>query len=197
MTMSLIDKLKTVIQAAFSSFMSIEILVGCLLLLLLLIINHKARNKFVPRGISLLFIGLVITFVIYFWSYIVTCFDTFILKILNYIYFPSTIVYFFIIIFGLFIFLYSMFSQKLSNFKKIFNYIVMILLLYCFCLFVAFSVTSHIELVDKVNLYRNNTILALVQVSNLLFVGWGIFTGFYHLYLYFKRKFDDKEKIEN
>lgn len=197
MAMTLIDKLKTVVQAAFSSFMSIEILVGCLLLLLLLIFNNKIRNKFVPRGISLLFIGLIITFIIYFWSYIETCFDTFILKILNYIYFPSTIVYFFIIIFGLFIFLYSMFSQKLSNFKKIFNYIVMILLLYCFCLFIACSVSNHIELADKVTLYRNNTILALVQVSNLLFVGWGIFTGFYHLYLYFKRKFDGKEKIEN
>lgn len=195
--MSLIDKLKTVIQAAFSSFMSIEILVGCILLLLLLIINHKIHNKFVLRGICLLFMGLVMTFVICFWSYIQICFDTFILKVLNYIYFPSTIVYFFLVVFCLFIFLYSMFSRKLSHFKKIFNYIIMILMLYCFSLFIAFSVTNHIDLADKVSLYRNNTILALVQISNLLFVGWGIFTGFYQLYLYFKRKFDGKEKIEN
>jgi len=39
-------------------------------------------------------------------------------------------------------------------------------------------------------LYTNNTILSLVQISNLLLLIWFIYTMFYKLFLYFKKKFD-------
>lgn len=197
MAMNLIDKLKIVFQSMFSSFMSIEILIGCILLLLLLLINHKVKNKFVPIGIGFLLVGLSLSFLIYFWSYIQTCFDTFILKVLTYIYFPSTIVYFFLIVSVIIIFIYSIFSKKLSKFKKIFNYVIMLGNIYFFILFIAFAKTNGLDLADKVSLYQNNAILAIVQVSNLLFVSWLMFTFFYRLFLYFKRKFDPIEKVEN
>lgn len=195
--MSLLEKMKTIIGAMFSSFLSIEVLLFCFLLFLLLIINIKVKNKIVPIGILLVISGLVGLFFISFYSYVQTSIDSFLVNIMNYIYFPSTIVFFFIILVMVGVFIYSILSRKLSGRKKVFNYLFCLGSFYFFSLFIHFALSQGIDFADKVNLYKSDTILVLVQGSNLLFVFWFIVTVFYQLYLYFKRKFDDKEKIES
>lgn len=56
--------------------------------------------------------------------------------------------------------------------------------------FIALAAYDSVDLVDVTNLYQNDTILSLVQVSNFLLVIWLFFTGFYYLYKYFKKKYD-------
>ena len=56
--------------------------------------------------------------------------------------------------------------------------------------FMVLATYDGVDLLDKVNLYKNDTILSLIQISNFLFLVWIIFTGFYHLYKYFKKRFD-------
>ena len=56
--------------------------------------------------------------------------------------------------------------------------------------FLSLSAYDMVDLLDIAALYKNDTILSFVQVSNLLLVIWLLFTGFYHLYLFFKKKYD-------
>ncbi|MDY2908750.1 MAG: hypothetical protein SOU84_06315 [Candidatus Faecimonas sp.] len=48
---------------------------------------------------------------------------------------------------------------------------------------------------DPVALYQNKQILSIVQLSNLVVLFWFIVSFFYNLYLFFRRKFDNK-KVE-
>ena len=195
MELSLFEKMKVIIELLFSSFMFLELLLLFLLLFLLVIINIKAKNKVLPIFLTIIFIISILGFTIYHFSYVTMCVDTFIMKVMDYYYFPSTVVFFFLFLLAVFIFIYTMFSQKLLVWKKAFNYIFMSIIFLLFSMFVGVAGIHQLDIADAVALYQNNQILSIVQLSNLLFLFWIVISFFYHLYLFFKRKFD-KEKVE-
>ena len=122
MDLGLFDKMKIIFQLLFSSFMSIEIVLFFLLLFLLLVFNVKIKNKLVPIILSIFLVIGIIVFCFVFSSYAITCLDSFIMKIMDYYYFPSTIVYFFIFLFMVSVCFITMFSKKMKPMKKVFNY---------------------------------------------------------------------------
>ena len=190
MNLSLLGKIGIIFKYIFSSFLSIEMFIFSLLLFIILIINLKKNNHIVQMVAIGIYIGFVIGILISYSTYVHTCVDSFVKEIMNYIYFPSTIVYFFIIIFVTVMILYTLFSNKLSMFKKIFNYLFFSILYFFFMSFVALSAYDGVDLVNIEVLYQNETILSLVQISNFILLIWLLFTGFYHLYLIFKKKYD-------
>ena len=137
-----------------------------------------------------IYIGFVVGILISYSTYVQTCFDSFVKEIMNYIYFPSTIVYFFIIIFVTVMILYTLFSRKLSVFKKVINYSVFSIMYFFFMSFITLATYDSVDLINIEVLYQNETILSLVQLSNFILLLWLLFTGFYHLYIYFKNKYD-------
>lgn len=196
MDLGLFDKMKIIFQLLFSSFMSIEIVLFFLLLFLLLVFNVKIKNKLVPIILSIFLVIGIIVFCFVFSSYAITCLDSFIMKIMDYYYFPSTIVYFFIFIFMVSVCFITMFSKKMKPMKKVFNYCCSIIVFLLFSMFIVLAVYSKIDFADTVALYQNNQVLTLVQVSNLIVLFWFVVSCFYYLYLFFKKKFDEK-KVEN
>lgn len=137
-----------------------------------------------------IYIGFVIGILISYSTYVKSCMDSFVKAIMNYIYFPSTIVYFFIILFVTVMILWTLFSKKMSQFKKIVNYLFFSILYFFFMSFVALAAYDMVDLLDIAKLYQNETILCLVQISNFILLIWLLFTGFYYLFFYFKKKFD-------
>jgi hypothetical protein len=196
MDLGLFDKMKIIFQLLFSSFMSIEIVLFFLLLFLLLVFNVKIKNKLVPIILSIFLVIGIIGFCFVFSSYAITCLDSFIMKIMDYYYFPSTIVYFFIFLFMVSVCFITMFSKKMKPMKKVFNYCCSIIVFLLFSMFIVLAVYSKIDFADTVALYQNNQVLTLVQVSNLIVLFWFVVSCFYYLYLFFKKKFDEK-KVEN
>lgn len=196
MDLGLFDKMKIIFQLLFSSFMSIEIVLFFLLLFLLLVFNVKIKNKLVPIILSIFLVIGIIVFCFVFSSYAITCLDSFIMKIMDYYYFPSTIVYFFIFLFMVSVCFITMFSKKMKPMKKVFNYCCSIIVFLLFSMFIVLAVYSKIDFADTVALYQNNQVLTLVQVSNLIVLFWFVVSCFYYLYLFFKKKFDEK-KVEN
>ena len=196
MELSLFEKMKIIFELLFSSFMFIELFFLFLLLFLLVVVNTKVKNKVLPVFLTIVFIISVITIVVYNFSYVATCVDTFIMKVMDYYYFPSTVVFFFLFILAIFIFIYTIFSKRLLTWKKIFNYGIMTVIFLLFSMFIGVASIHHIDLSDVVSLYQNDQILSVVQLSNLIFLCWIIISFFYHLYMFFKRKFD-KEKVES
>ena len=136
------------------------------------------------------YLGFIIGIFISYTTYVKTCINSFTKAIMNYVYFPSTIVYFFIMIFVTVMILYTLFSKKLTNFKKIVNYLVFSIMYFLFMSFIALGAYDGVDLVDTSNLYQNDAILCFVQISNFILLVWLIYTGFYHLYKNFKKKYD-------
>lgn len=190
MNLSLIEKLGVIFKYTFSSFLSIEMFIFSLLLFCILVYSVKVNNHFIQMISIGIYIGFIIGIIISYTSYVQTSFNSFTKAILNYIYFPSTVVYFFIIVFVTILILYTLFSKNITNIKKIFNYLFFSIMYFFFMTFMALSAFDGVDLMEITELYKNDTILSIVQISNLLLVIWLIVTGFYYLYRYFKKRFD-------
>lgn len=196
MELSLFEKMKMIFELLFSSFMFLELFLLFLLLFLLGVVNIKANNKILPIFLTAIFGVSILGFVIYHSTYVAMCIDTFIMKVMDYYYFPSTVVFFFLFFIAVLIFIYTLFSKKLLLWKKIFNYGIMAIIFLFFSMFVGSANLNHVDLADTVSLYQHDQILSIVQLSNLVFLCWIVVSFFYHLYLFFRRKFD-KEKVES
>lgn len=190
MDLSVIEKISIIFKYVFSSFLSIEIFILSLLLFLVLFINHKKHN-YVLQMISVsVFLGFVVGIFATYTTYVHTAIDSLVKRIMHYIYFPSTFAYFFIMLFVTFLLIYTMFSQKLSNFKKIFNYAFFSLLFFFFMSFLSLAAIDGVDLTDMTRLYENNVTLSFVQVSNFVLLIWAVYTLFYYLLLFYKKRFD-------
>lgn len=192
MELSLFEKMKMIFELLFSSFMFLELFLLFLLLFLLGVVNIKANNKILPIFLTVIFGISILGFVIYHSTYVAMCIDTFIMKVMDYYYFPSTVVFFFLFFIAVLIFIYTLFSKKLLLWKKIFNYGIMSIIFLFFSMFVGSANLNHVDLADTVSLYQHDQILSIVQLSNLVFLCWIVVSFFYHLYLFFRRKFDKK-----
>ncbi len=190
MDLSLFGKIGIIFHYIFSSFLSIEMFIISLLLFAILIFNLKRNNRMVQIIAIGVYLGFVLGIFISYTNYVQSSINSFVKGVMNYIYFPSTIVYFFIMVFVTIMMLYTVFNKKMSNLKKIINYFIFSILYFLFMSFLSLSAYNGIDLMDITNLYENNEILSFVQISNLLLFIWLLFTGFYHLYLFFKKKFD-------
>ena len=192
MNLSLLEKLGIIFKYIFSSFLSIEMFVLSLLLFIILIVNLKKDNELVQMIAIGIYIGFIIGILISYSTYVKTCVNSFVKAIMNYVYFPSTIVYLFLILFVTVMILYTLFSKQLTIFKKIINYAFFSILYFFFMAFIALAAYDSVDLVDVAILYQNETILSLVQISNLILLIWALFTGFYHLYKYFKKRCNEQ-----
>lgn len=190
MNLSLFEKIGLIFKYIFSSFLSIEMFIFCLLLFLGLVFNIKRKNKIITFVIIGIYLSILIGIVISCSSYVKLCVDQMMQFIMNYIYFPSTVVYFFIMLIGMVLLFYTIFNKNLSRFKKIVNYVFFGIFHCLFMNFIIYCTCLGIDFADKVLLYKNDTILAFVQISNLVLLLWFLFTCFYHLFLYYKKRYD-------
>jgi len=190
MNLSLLEKFGIIFRYIFSSFLSIEMFILSLLLFVILIVNMRKKNHIVEMAAIGIYMGFVIGILISYTTYVKSCVDSFVKLVMNYVYFPSTVVYFFIILFVSIMILWTLFSKKLTQFKKTFNYLFFSILYFFFMSFIALAAYDGVDLLDTSLLYQNDTILSFVQVSNLILLVWLLFTGFYWLYHYYKKRFD-------
>ena len=190
MELNLIEKFNLIFNFTFSSVLSIEMLLISVLLLIILIVNLKQKNKSFQFIALAIYLGFVLGIMVSYTSYVKTCVDSFVKAVLNYFYFPSTIIYFFIIIFATVMIIYSIFSNKMTGFKKIINFISFSMIYFFFMSFISLAAYDGVDIADVSLLYQNNVILSLVQISNLVLFFWILFTSFYHLFLDFKKNYD-------
>lgn len=190
MNMSLFEKFGILLKYMFSSFLPIGMFIMSLLLLCILLINVKLKNKYINIAAIGVYIGFALGILLSYNDYVQLCINSFVKTIINYIYFPSTFMYFLIFVFITGLMIKTLFSKKMSDLKRIVNYVYFSILYFLFMSFIVLCVYSGADIYDTVSLYQNDIILSIVQISNLLFFGWLIFTLFYELYQFYKKKFD-------
>lgn len=190
MFMSFLEKIQTLFNYMFSSFLTIELFMLILLFFFLLILNIKRKKRIVNYFTSIciiIFMGIIIFLN---WNYAVYCFDYFMEGIIKNILFPSTVVYFWIVFLVSLFTIITILNKKDMKLKRYVNYISFAFIYLLFSLFIVEVISNKIILADRVELYTNNVILAIVQISDLIFVLWVIYTLFWYLFRYFKKKYD-------
>lgn len=190
MDMSLIEMIGVIFKYMFSSVLSIEMLVLSLLLLGILLVNIKLKNKYINITAVGIYLGFILGIAISYSDYVQLCINSFVKTIMNFIYFPSTFAYYIEFVFVTGLMLYTIFNKKMKPFKKIINYICFTIMYFFFMSFITLSLTSGVDIYTTGSIYQNDVILALIQISNLLLLVWIVFTGFYELYKFFKKKYD-------
>lgn len=192
MELTIFDKIATMIKYIFSSFMGIELLLLSLLLFIFTLLNIKKNNKIVKIISIILCIAFLIGLVIAYHDYAMYCIDSFITFLLSNIYFPSMVVYFFIMILVTIAIVVTILSKKMSISKKIVNSVVLAIMYLCFMCVAAIALTENLDLSVASNLYKNDTLLSFIQVSDMIFFFWCEYTILYYFYKFLEYKLDKK-----
>lgn len=193
MAVSFLEKFDLVFRNTFSSFLGIETLAIALLLFLFLVLNISRKSTVVKVGMFLIIVGFLFGVAYLNRSYTIFSIDYLIKVVMNYIYFPSTLVYFIIIVLSAVFIISSNFSKRMPPLKKWLDAIFFTVIYFLFFNFIIVVFNNKLDLTDKVGLYADKTVLSIIQLSNLFFVAWLIVLLFYKLYDYFKNNYDDNE----
>ena len=159
MDLSLLDKILVIFKYMFSSFPNIIVFIIGLVLFSLMIINLKLKNKTISMILLGIYLGTLFGVILSHFDYVEFAVREAIKLIMNYIYFPSPVVYFFIVVFMIINNVYTLFKD-MGIFKKIFNYI---------CSFIIFLLLN--------DLYIKNILVSSINTSNR------IITNNFFLYL--------------
>lgn len=192
MELTIFDKLAYIFKYITSSFLGIEILILSILLFLFTVLNIKKNNKIVKIASSILCLGFLIGIVISYHNYALYCIDSFIKLFLSYLYFPSMVTYFFMMIITTVALIVTIFSNKMSKSKRIINSATLAILYLSFMCVAALAITNDLDLSVAKELYQNDTLLSFIQVSNLIFSFWVEYTVLYYLYKFLEYKLDKK-----
>lgn len=195
MNLNIMEKILVVFNSFFSSFMSIEILLIGFLLFIFLILNAKKNVKLVKFFITFIYLAFFTFICIYYQDYVIQSVDGLLKYIMKYIYFPSLAMYFILMVFVTLGMIYTMFSIRISSFLKYLNICIFSLLHILYFQVIGLVVQDKIYFTTDVEIYKNETILSLVQISNLLLLIWILIMIFYQIYQYLRRKFDERKEI--
>lgn len=190
MGISLLDKFGNLFEYMFSSFLAIGMFLLSLLLLCFLLVNLKIKNKYINIVAIGGYLGFALGILISYSDYVQLCINNFVKLVMNYIYFPSTFVYFLTFAFITGMMIKTLFSKKMKTFKKVINYGWFSILYFLFMSFIVLCVYSGVDIYDTVALYQNDIILSVVHISNLMFCIWVLVSVFYELYQFYQKRFD-------
>ncbi len=188
--LSIFDKIKIVSKYFFSSFMSIELIIIVICIFLFLFFNLKQDKKIVNIFVPITILLFIAFMAMGFHEYTVAAIDEVIKLIMHYYYFPSMSFYFVIMIVTTIYLIYSVYTEKMSRRKKIYNYIMSFIMFIFFVGLFSYTISNHIGLSTDYSIYKNKYILSFVQLSNLIFVLWMFSLLVMKLYNYFKKKYD-------
>lgn len=169
--LSLLERFKITLDLVFSSPLFLVLLIGIVLMLLqVLLISKKSR------GVKLIYlIGSLIIISLLVYKYlgpVINVFNTIFKNIVTLIYFPSVLEYIMVLLVSLIIVLVSTFSKKTGRIVKFINLLVFSINIFNFFLILDQISKANIDLSSKVSIYSNEVLMALFELSLIIFVIW-------------------------
>lgn len=170
--MSIIEKIKTLIDIILPSPFFLSLLVIGILTAILLIINNKLKSKIVKILIALSYISITLYIFIVYGPSVLQLSDNLIDKVFNAIYFPSIITYFCIILISILLFVRSIIDKKITKIAKIVSTLTFIIIMFLFILTLDTIITNNIDITLKTTVYTNQNLVVLIQTSTTIFAIW-------------------------
>ena len=180
MDLSIIEKLITFITLPFQSFLTIEILLIFLLILIFLIYNEKRQNKKVKYAITVLLIFFFSLLAFYFSEDIVTVLSEIVKTIMRCFYFPNIVFYILTAVISLVILIYTILKNNLTKLNKIITYVLTLIHLYLFTNFISLAITNNTSLTNTANIYQHDNMFIIVLFSQIIFIILILYKVIYH-----------------
>ncbi len=180
MDLSIIEKLITFITLPFQSFLTIEILLIFLLILIFLIYNEKRQNKKVKYAITALIIFFFSLLAFYFSEDIITVLSEIGKTIMRCFYFPNIVFYILTAIISLVILIYTILKNNLTKLNKIITYVLTLIHLYLFTNFISLAITNNTSLTNTANIYQHDNMFIIVLFSQIIFIILILYKVIYH-----------------
>lgn len=180
MDLSIIEKLITFITLPFQSFLTIEILLIFLLILIFLIYNEKRQNKKVKYAITALIIFFFSLLAFYFSEDIVTVLSEIVKTIMRCFYFPNIVFYILTAVISLVILIYTILKNNLTKLNKIITYVLTIIHLYLFTNFISLAIINNTSLTNTANIYQHDNMFIIVLFSQIIFIILILYKVIYH-----------------
>ena len=180
MDLSIIDQLITFITLPFQSFLTIEILLIFLLILIFLIYNEKRQNKKVKYAITALIIFFFSLLAFYFSEDIVTVLSEIVKTIMRCFYFPNIVFYILTAVISLVILIYTILKNNLTKLNKIITYVLTLIHLYLFTNFISLAITNNTSLTNTANIYQHDNMFIIVLFSQIIFIMLILYKVIYH-----------------
>ena len=180
MDLSIIEKLITFITLPFQSFLTIEILLIFILILMFLIYNEKRQNKKVKYAITALIIFFFSLLAFYFSEDIVTVLSEIVKTIMRCFYFPNIVFYILTAVISLVILIYTILKNNLTKLNKIITYVLTLIHLYLFTNFISLAITNNTSLTNTANIYQHDNMFIIVLFSQIIFIMLILYKVIYH-----------------
>lgn len=180
MDLSIIEKLITFITLPFQSFLTIEILLIFILILMFLIYNEKRQNKKVKYAITALIIFFFSLLAFYFSEDIVTVLSEIVKTIMRCFYFPNIVFYILTAVISLVILIYTILKNNLTKLNKIITYVLTLIHLYLFTNFISLAITNNTSLTNTANIYQHDNMFIIVLFSQIIFIILILYKAIYH-----------------
>ena len=189
--LSLLERLKLIFSLVFSSPLFLVLLLGIAIMLVDSFIISKKNKK-----IKILYIIIsILSIMILLQNYYISLFsvlDTIAQNIVTIVYFPSVLEYIIIMLISLIILLVSIFSKKTNKKIRFINLLIFIIELFLFFLILDQITNNKIDLTNKISIYSNINLMALFELSVIIFIVWIVFLILYKIIYKLNHKNDIK-----
>lgn len=191
---SLLEKIKSLVEIISSSYFFIFILIIFIILSIYLFNTIKKDEIRTKKAYVYAYAVILFSIMIFYNSQIFDLLDYLMNNIFVILCFPNLAVYITMIIFLNIIMIKSVFSKKITNINKIINISVYSSIHFILILILNLISKNQINVYDQTSLYSNQDLLNLVSLSIIIFIMWILF----NIISYFinKTNYNIKEPIK-
>lgn len=169
---SLVEKLGILVNIIVSSPLFLFCSMFAVALLIYFIICIKKEKKINKWIFISIWLALVLILIINYNSIILNLIDKLFDSLFMMLYFPSSSVYFTIILLSNGIFIYSLINRKIKKTYKIVNFINILIIDLLLILVIDTIKTNEINIYENLNIYTNSNLLVLMELTSATFVSW-------------------------
>lgn len=169
---SLLEKLKYFINIINSNASTIVLIITLILLTIALLITYKKNSKVIKFVFVIMYALIMISTLIICHKHIALLCDYLVDNIVENLLFPNLAIYMGFLLLINIIVLISIFSNKMKYYVKSINIVCFAISQLFLYLIVKNIITYNIDVYEKLNVYTNQELLILIELSMQLFVVW-------------------------
>lgn len=169
---SLLERIKTIIDLVKSQSFFITLFVILLLTIIVLVINNRVNSKAPKYAIAITYTGLTVLLLARYGQYMLSLNDSIVDKFFRAMYFPNIVVYLSTLIITILFLALVIINEKCLKYTKICSLFSFFLIWFLFVLTVDSVKKEGLSFYEVTDIYANSTIMILMQASMCIFAIW-------------------------
>ena len=171
-SISLADRLRTIIDLIKSESFFVTLFVILLLTIIVLVVNIKVKSKAPKYAVAIVYAGLAILILARYGHYVLSLNDSIVDKFFRAMYFPNIVVYLSMLILTILFLLVNIINDKFLSYTKISSFFCFFIVWFLFVLTIDSVKKAGLSFYEVSQIYANSTIMVLMQASMYVIIVW-------------------------